>query len=138
MRGASCRPLDEQQELGIFGPGGGQGKFGQLLWCDLGTVPAGARMTFDIYVHVDDAVAGILLALEADQAVGDDFTFAGPAPYSSAKLASLLHEILGWPIENVESDWHSWTLDDSKARSVLGYRPQVDLLTYVREALAGQ
>jgi len=49
--GAYCRPADELQEIGVFGPGGG--KFGQILWCSLGTVPAGARVTFDVYVQVD-------------------------------------------------------------------------------------
>lgn len=52
--GADCRPLDHQQEIGVFGPGGG--KFGQVVWCDLGTIPAGARRTFDIYVATDPAI----------------------------------------------------------------------------------
>ena len=53
---ASCSPMDEQQQLGVFGPDVDQGKFGQLMWCNLGTVPAGARVTFDIYVVVDSSV----------------------------------------------------------------------------------
>ncbi|MCB9177357.1 MAG: DUF11 domain-containing protein [Caldilineae bacterium] len=52
--GAECRADQQLQELGVFNPAGG--KFGQVLWCDLGTVPAGARVTFDIYVSVDPAV----------------------------------------------------------------------------------
>ncbi|MCB0216636.1 MAG: DUF11 domain-containing protein, partial [Chloroflexi bacterium] len=52
--GAECRADQQLQEIGVFNPGGG--KFGQVLWCDLGTVPAGARVTFDIYVDVDPAV----------------------------------------------------------------------------------
>jgi uncharacterized repeat protein (TIGR01451 family)/CSLREA domain-containing protein len=52
--GADCRPLSEQQEIGVFGPGAG--KFGQVLWCNFGTVPVGARRTIDIYVAVDPAV----------------------------------------------------------------------------------
>ena len=54
--GAYCRPADELQEIGVFGPGAGAGKFGQVLWCSLGTVPAGARVTFDVYVQTDPGI----------------------------------------------------------------------------------
>lgn len=54
--GAACEPMDNQQELGIFGPGVDQGKFGQVMWCDLGTVPVGARTTFNIYVQTDPSI----------------------------------------------------------------------------------
>ncbi|MGD2050175.1 MAG: DUF11 domain-containing protein, partial [Chloroflexota bacterium] len=52
--GATCDPMDEQQEIGVFGPGGGQ--FGQVVWCDLGTIPVGARATFHIYVQTDPSI----------------------------------------------------------------------------------
>ncbi len=52
--GAYCRPADELQEFGVFGAGGG--KFGQVLWCNLGDLAPGERVTFDIYVSVDPSV----------------------------------------------------------------------------------
>ena len=75
-----------------------------------------------------DVVQGVLLALEQDVAVGHDFNFVGPAPYSSTQLSAILKNHFDWPIERQPMDWHSWTLDDTKARSMLGYRPQVDVL----------
>jgi len=84
-------------------------------------------------VHMNDVVQGVLLALQKDAAVGEDFTFIGPAPYSSGELTAILHEKTGWPVEDVLTDWYSWTIDDSKARSVLGYRPTVNPLDYLRE-----
>ena len=83
-------------------------------------------------VHIDDAVQGVLLALCRDEAVGEDFTFASPAPYSSDRLCAILKDKTGWPIEDAPTAWHSWTLDDSKARSLLGYSPTVDILDFLR------
>lgn len=52
--GATCDPMDEQQEIGVFGPGGGL--FGQVIWCDLGTIPVGGRETFHISVQTDPSI----------------------------------------------------------------------------------
>jgi uncharacterized repeat protein (TIGR01451 family) len=52
--GVDCQPMNELQELEVFGPGGDQ--YGQGIWCNLGTVPAGARRTINIYVSVDPSV----------------------------------------------------------------------------------
>ena len=86
-------------------------------------------------VHIDDAVQGVLLALEKDQAVGEDFTFVAPAPLCAEPMAHAIRDAMGYRIEPFEGDWHSWIIDDSKARSVLGYRPAVDLMQYFREAI---
>jgi len=86
-------------------------------------------------VHIDDAVQGVLLALEKDQAVGEDFTFAAPAPLCAEPMAEAIRDAMGYKIEPFQGDWHAWTVDDAKARSVLGYRPQVDLMAYFRNAL---
>ncbi|MBM4467094.1 MAG: DUF11 domain-containing protein, partial [Chloroflexi bacterium] len=52
--GASCRPDDEHELWTILWPG--DTASGQQIVCDLGTMAAGARVTFDIYVHVDPSV----------------------------------------------------------------------------------
>lgn len=87
-------------------------------------------------VHMEDAVRGILLALEHDEAVGQDFIFSAAAPYSSTELCAALATGYPWPIVEQASDWHSWTLSCEKARSVLGYEPRVNLLDRLRESLA--
>ncbi len=85
--------------------------------------------------HVDDAVRGVLLALEKDQAVGEDFFFVGPAPLCGEPMAAAVAEATGYTVEPTPGDWHSWIVDDSKARSVLGYRPQTDLMDYFLDGL---
>ena len=87
-------------------------------------------------VHVEDAVQGILLALEREEAVGEDFLFTAAAPYSSTELCARLATRYDWPIVEQATDWHSWTLSCEKARSVLGYRPQVNLLDRLEAELA--
>jgi nucleoside-diphosphate-sugar epimerase len=86
-------------------------------------------------VHVSDAVQGILLALSRDEAIGQDFLFAGPAPYSSARLAEILRRKHGWDVETVPTDRHSWTASSQKAKSVLGYRPRIDLMEWLEAKL---
>ena len=58
--GAYCRPADELQEIGVFYPAGG--KFGQVLWCDLGTVPGG---------NISPLLAKVYLTLEVIDEDGD-------------------------------------------------------------------
>lgn len=52
--GDSCQDGSFLQEFGVFGPGGGQ--FGQVLWCNLGTLPSGARRTVEWFAASDPAV----------------------------------------------------------------------------------
>jgi nucleoside-diphosphate-sugar epimerase len=87
-------------------------------------------------VHIDDAVQGVLLSLSTDAAVGEDFLFVGPAPYSSERLAEILQAHTGWPIVEVETDWHSWTSSSGKAQAVLGYQPQVELMSWLAGRLS--
>ena len=84
--------------------------------------------------HVSDAVQGILLSLQHDEAVGEDFNFVGPAPYSATELCEILSDKYDWPVVEQETDWYSWTLSCEKARSMLGYRPQVNVMDLLRQA----
>jgi len=87
-------------------------------------------------VHMDDVIQGILLSLERNEAVGEDFNFLSASPYSSTVLTSILHKRFGWPVEDRQRDWNPWTIDISKARSMLGYRPQVDVMEWLERQLA--
>ena len=84
--------------------------------------------------HVSDAVQGILLSLQHDAAVGEDFNFVAAAPYSATELCAVLSAKYDWPVVEQETDWYSWTLSCEKARSVLGYRPQVNVMDLLRDA----
>ena len=87
-------------------------------------------------VHMDDAIQGILLSLERDEAIGEDFNFLSASPYSSTVLTSILHEMFGWPFEDRQKDWNPWTVDISKPRTMLGYRPQVNIMDWLKQKLA--
>lgn len=80
---------------------------------------------------IEDAVQGILLALEKDEAVGEDFIFADKAPYSYDTIADILSEKYNWPIIDKETGFNPWSLDISKARQVLGYRPKFNSLRWL-------
>jgi len=89
-------------------------------------------------VHIDDAVQGILLSLQKDEAVGKDFIFSARAPYSSTELSQVLLSQYDWPVVEQETDYYSWSLSCEKARCMLGYEPQVNLLDWLRSRLAEQ
>ncbi len=84
-------------------------------------------------VVIDDVIDGVMRAIEQDVALGDDFIFAGPSAYSSDTMTTRLADKLGWDIEDQPLPWHSWQLDDSKARGVLNYRPGHDVLDWIVE-----
>ena len=86
-------------------------------------------------VHVEDAIQGILLSLQKDEAVGQDFIFASPTPYSTSQLCDIVSRKYDYPIEKIKTDYYSWTLDSSKANSILGYYPQVNLLRWLENKL---
>ena len=85
--------------------------------------------------HVNDAVQGILLSLENDAAIGQDFNFVANAPYSSTELCQVIARKYNWPIEEQKTDWYSWTTSNEKARSVLGYKPQINILDWIGDTL---
>lgn len=80
---------------------------------------------------IDDVVQGLCLALQHDLAVGEDFNFVGPAPYSSDRLAAVLRRHYDWEVEDQPMDWHSWTMTSAKAESMLGYRAQHNVLDWL-------
>lgn len=55
--------------------------------------------------------------------------------YRSPEVCDVLAARFGWPVVEQKTDWHSWTINFEKARSVLGYRPQVELLDWLRGRL---
>ena len=86
-------------------------------------------------VHIDDVLQGILLCLEKDEAVGEDFNFLANAPYSSTQLCEILSAKYSWAVEEKKTGWHSWTISSEKAKSILGYIPQVNILSWIRDRL---
>jgi nucleoside-diphosphate-sugar epimerase len=79
------------------------------------------------FVHVDDLVSAVLLALDHPKARQQTFNICMDEPVDYGEMARYLFESRGLPFVGVRTPYHSTWLDNSKAKLFLGWRPQVDL-----------
>ncbi len=87
-------------------------------------------------VGVKDVVQSFLLALGNPRALGETFHIAGPAPFTYDALAKYIGGKLSLPVVDFElADRHDFEIDISKARAVLGYRPEYDAFRLVDAAM---
>lgn len=89
-------------------------------------------------VDVRDVVQGIMLALQGEEAKGEIFNIAGPAPFSYQQEAERVAEVLGKSYLKVRTTMFSYNISIAKARSLLGYNPKFDAYTIITEALEKQ
>jgi nucleoside-diphosphate-sugar epimerase len=85
------------------------------------------------FVHVEDLVSAILIALEHPAAKQQTFNICMDEPVDYGQLGVLL-EGMGVPTVRVRTPFFSNWLDNSKARFLLGWRPAYDLARLVAEA----
>ncbi|MFT5123664.1 MAG: UDP-glucose 4-epimerase [Kiritimatiellia bacterium] len=121
----------------------GEDVFGGPRWCELvepeaaqryveaGTVPvmldpAGEPVQRN-FIHVSDLVEVILAALGHPQARQELFNVCMNEPVNYRKAADYLKATRGIGSVDVATAFHSTWLDNSKAKFLLGWRPQVDL-----------
>ena len=83
------------------------------------------------FVHVDDLISAILIALEHPKARQQTFNVCMNEPVDYGELARLLERKRGLSNVPVPTPYRSTWLDNSKAKFLLGWRPRYDL-----EALA--
>jgi len=128
----------------------GEDVFGGPRWRDLvgpekadeyaanGTVPVmldpDGRPVQRNFVHVDDLVDAILLALDHPQAVQETFNVCMDEPVDYRELAEHLHARRGLPSVDVKTPYYSTWLDNTKAKFLLGWRPKYDLARMADEA----
>jgi len=79
------------------------------------------------FVHVDDLVAAILLAVDNPKARQQLFNVCMDEPVDYGELAAYLAESRGLPAVPVPTPFRSTWLDNAKARFLLGWRPRYDL-----------
>ena len=79
------------------------------------------------FVHVDDLVAAILLALDHRGARQQTFNICMDKPVDYGDLGRYLQRTRGRRLVPIKTPYHSTWLDNSKARRVLGWRPRYDL-----------
>jgi nucleoside-diphosphate-sugar epimerase len=128
----------------------GEDVFGGPRWCDLvgprlaaeyrasGAVPVmldpqGSPVKRN-FVHVKDLVAAILRALDHPGARRQTFNICMDEPVDYRELAEHLAATRQLPSVEVPTQYHSTWLDNTKAKLILGWRPQYDLPRLADEA----
>lgn len=79
------------------------------------------------YVYVEDLVSAILQALDHPKARQQTFNICMDEPVDYGELAAYLAESRGLPNVGIPTQFYSTWLDNSKAKFLLGWRPEYDL-----------
>jgi nucleoside-diphosphate-sugar epimerase len=86
------------------------------------------------FVHVNDLVDAILLALGHPKAGQQTFNICMDEPVDYRQVAEYLNQTRGLPsVEILTPFWSTW-LDNSKAKFLLGWRPAYDLKRLIEES----
>ena len=86
------------------------------------------------FVHLDDLVSAILLALDHPKARQQLFNVCMDEPVHYRKVAEHLNESRGLPSVEVSTPYHSTWLDNAKAKFLLDWKPKYDLKRLIDEA----
>ena len=117
----------------------GQDVFGGPRWCDLvgeqranhylqtQTIPVlcdpQGKPVLRNFVHVDDLVNAIIIALDHPNVQHQTFNICMDEPVNYRKVADYLAETRNLPSVDIISTFHSTWLDNSKAKFILNWRP---------------
>ena len=86
------------------------------------------------FVHVEDLVSAILLALGNPKAKQQLFNVCMDEPVHYRKVADHLKESRNLPSVEVSTPYHSTWLDNAKAKFLLDWKPKYDLKRLIDEA----
>jgi nucleoside-diphosphate-sugar epimerase len=86
------------------------------------------------FVHVEDLVSAILLAIDHPRAKQQKFNICMNEPVDYRELAVYLSKLYGLPTVEVKTPYHSTWLDNNKAKFLLGWRPRYGLQEMVDAA----
>ena len=78
------------------------------------------------FVHVEDLVSALLLAIDNPKARQQLFNICTDEPVDYDELGKYLHETRGFPTIGIKTHYHSTWLDTNKAIFLLGWRPEYD------------
>jgi len=90
------------------------------------------------FVHVDDLVDSMILAMDHPKARQQTFNICMDEPVDYQQVANHLRETRGMPAIEIKTPYWSTWLDNSKAKFLLGWRPRFDLAKLVDEAWSYQ
>ena len=86
------------------------------------------------FVHVDDLVNALLLALDNPKARQQLFNICMDEPVDYGEMGKYLTATRGLPTVEIKTEYHSTWLDNSKAKFLLGWRPEYDLKKMIDSA----
>jgi nucleoside-diphosphate-sugar epimerase len=86
------------------------------------------------FVHVHDLSRAILSALDNPKARQQLFNICMDEPVDYGAMGLYLHKTRGLPLVEIQTEYHSTWLDNTKAKFLLGWRPEYDLKRLVDEA----
>lgn len=90
------------------------------------------------FVHVEDLVSAILLAIDHPKARQQTFNICMDEPIDYGELGAYLQQTRGLPTVEIATPFYSTWLDNSKAKFLLGWRPHYDLAKMIDSAWAYQ
>jgi len=79
------------------------------------------------FVHVEDLVNAILKAIDHPKAKQQTFNICMDEPVDYGELGAYLAESRGLPAVEIRTNYYSTWLDNTKAKFLLGWRPEYDL-----------
>lgn len=79
------------------------------------------------FVHVDDLVSAIIAALDVPAARQQTFNICMDEPVDYRALGDYLAQTRGLPTVDIVTPYHATWLDNTKAKFLLGWRPEYDL-----------
>lgn len=121
----------------------GDDVFGGPRWRDLvptaqadayvasGTIPVlcdpDGQAVLRNFVHVDDLVEALMLAIDHPRARQQTFNISMDEPVDYRRVAEHLSRTRGLPSVDIRTPYRSTWLDNSKSKFLLGWRPRYDL-----------
>jgi len=86
------------------------------------------------FVHVEDLVSALLLAIDHPHARQQLFNISMDEPVDYAELGKYLKTSRGLPSVEIKTPYHSTWLDNTKAKLLLGWRPEYDMKKMIDSA----
>jgi UDP-glucose 4-epimerase len=86
------------------------------------------------FIHVEDLASAILLAVDHPQARQQLFNISMDEPVDYGEMARYLTESRGLPSIEIKTAYHSTWLDNTKAKLLLGWRPEYDMKKIIDSA----
>lgn len=128
----------------------GDDVFGGPVWKDFVTPEEAARYAEDgtvpvmldpqgapvlrNFVHVDDLTSAVFAAIDHPKAHQETFNISMDEPVNYRAVATHLAQTRGLASVDIKTQFHATWLDNSKAKFLLGWRPQYDLARLIDEA----